>query len=105
MAQKVKKACRVCCNVYEACRSLKPNTGVFVWQEVACSPECGAAYLKRIVDSRSPSEPAPPEPKWRKRKAKTEPVVVEEATEVASGYTFVETDEISDLIVGDELIF
>lgn len=46
------KECRVCGNKYEACKSNRRNVGVFRWQEVACSPECGAIYLQRINESR-----------------------------------------------------
>ena len=46
------KTCRVCGKEYEACRSANRAAGVFRWQEVACSPECGAVYLQRINESR-----------------------------------------------------
>lgn len=46
------KTCRVCGKQYEACRSLKRLDGVFRWQDVACSPECGAIYLHEIMVSR-----------------------------------------------------
>lgn len=52
MATAVKR-CRVCGKEYEACRSANRAAGVFRWQEVACSPECGAAYLERINESRN----------------------------------------------------
>ena len=45
---KVIRKCRVCGKKYEACRTMKVVDGVFVWQEVACSPECGAEYLRRM---------------------------------------------------------
>lgn len=48
----VTKICRVCGKEYEACRSANRTSGVFRWQEVACSPECGAIYLQRINESR-----------------------------------------------------
>lgn len=48
---KVRNTCRVCGNAYEACKSLKHNN-TFRWQEVACSPECGAEYFRRIQISR-----------------------------------------------------
>ena len=51
MASTVKK-CRVCGKEYEACRSANRTAGVFRWQEVACSPDCGAVYLQRIEESR-----------------------------------------------------
>lgn len=47
------KVCRVCGKEYESCRSANRNAGVFRWQEVACSPECGAIYLDRINKSRN----------------------------------------------------
>lgn len=50
-----KKTCRVCGKEYEPCRTATRNPKVFHWQEVACSPECGATYLKRIVESRQPA--------------------------------------------------
>lgn len=46
------KVCRVCGKAYEACRSADRRAGVFRWQEVACSPECGAIYLRQINESR-----------------------------------------------------
>ena len=47
------KICRVCGKEYEACHTLKHIAGVFRWQEVACSPECGSIYLARIKASRA----------------------------------------------------
>lgn len=51
MATAIKK-CRVCGKKYEACRTAKRVDGVFRWQDVACSPECGSIYLSRINMSR-----------------------------------------------------
>ena len=45
--------CRVCGKEYEACHTLKRVAGVFRWQEVACSPECGGTYLAQIEASRA----------------------------------------------------
>lgn len=45
--------CRVCGKDYVPCRTVIQN-GVFRWQAVACSPECGAEYLRRIEVSRTP---------------------------------------------------
>lgn len=45
--------CRVCGKEYEACHSAKRVDGVFRWKDVACSPECGAAYLALIRESRA----------------------------------------------------
>lgn len=52
MATAIKK-CRVCGKLYEACHTARTNAGVFRWQEVACSPECGSIYLARIKESRN----------------------------------------------------
>lgn len=48
---KVTKVCRVCGKAYEVCQTSK-MTNTFRWQEVSCSPECGAEYLRRIKLSR-----------------------------------------------------
>lgn len=49
---RIKKVCRVCGKEYEACRTVSKTPDVFRWQEVACSPECGAKYLYQIQVSR-----------------------------------------------------
>lgn len=49
---KMTKKCRVCGKEYEACKSVKTGSSVFNWREVACSPECGMEYLRRIEISR-----------------------------------------------------
>lgn len=54
MATAIKK-CRVCGKTYTACRTMRNNTNVFRWQEVACSPECGSLYLAQIEASRRTS--------------------------------------------------
>lgn len=54
---KAKLTCRVCGKEYEPCRTAIKNPNVFHWQEVACSPECGAKYLQRVKDSRKSAEP------------------------------------------------
>ena len=51
MATAIKK-CRVCGKPYEACHTMRHIAGVFRWQEVACSPECGSIYLAKIEESR-----------------------------------------------------
>lgn len=50
---KVMKNCRVCGKSYEACRTVSKAPGVFRWQEVACSPECGAIYLQKVHEART----------------------------------------------------
>lgn len=49
---KVMKTCRVCGKLYEACRTVNKTPGVFRWQEVACSPECGEVYLRKVTEAR-----------------------------------------------------
>lgn len=50
---KTMKVCRVCGKQYEACYTPKVNPNVFRYQDVACSPECGRIYLKRVYDARN----------------------------------------------------
>lgn len=47
-------ACRVCGKKYKGCRTAEQSNGVFRWQAVSCSPECGEIYLQRILESRKP---------------------------------------------------
>lgn len=47
------KKCKVCKREYEACHTNKVSGG-FRWQDVACSPECGAIYLARVMEARAP---------------------------------------------------
>lgn len=68
MASTVKK-CRVCGKEYEACRSANRAAGVFRWQEVACSPECGAIYLQRVEESRGIRPKKAEKPERHKRSA------------------------------------
>lgn len=49
---KMMRTCRICGKVYEACRTVSSAPGVFRWQDVACSPEHGAQYLKRLYEVR-----------------------------------------------------
>lgn len=77
MASAIKK-CRVCGKEYEACRSARPTPNTFRWQEVSCSPECGAIYLQRINESRGLVEPK----KAKRKKYFEEVPVVQETPEV-----------------------
>jgi len=67
---KVTRTCRVCGKQYEACRSIKQDVRAFHWQEVACSPECGAEYLRLVNEARNP-------PAKKKRTAESKAPVVE----------------------------
>ena len=67
----------MCGKSYEACRTMMNRTaGVFRWQEVACSPECGAEYLRRINEARNPTPSA--QKRGLKRKVAIEPIVQQE---------------------------
>lgn len=63
------RTCRVCGKSYEACHTMSKAAGVFRWQEVACSPECGAEYLRRVTEARNPTPPVPKASKARHRAA------------------------------------
>ena len=41
----------MCGDKYEACHTTAVKN-TFRWQEVACSPECGAEYLRRVQQAR-----------------------------------------------------
>lgn len=67
---KMTRKCRVCGQEYEACHSLNGQDGVFRWQEVACSPECGQVYLEKVLASRrKDGSPFP----WKGKKAAERP--------------------------------
>lgn len=55
----VKMICRVCGKEYAACLNVKTAPGVFRWQEMCCSPECGDVYLSRVIASRTPKTEEP----------------------------------------------
>ena len=50
---KVIKVCKNCGKEYEACHTAKRTSNAFRWQDVACSPECGAAYFAAVLAARS----------------------------------------------------
>lgn len=83
----VKMICRVCGKEYAACRNVKKVPGVFRWQEMCCSPECGDIYLQRVIESRAPKEE-----KTAKRTKKTK-VVEPEVKEEAVSQDFWATEE------------
>ena len=58
MAQATRN-CRVCGKPYPVCGVLKSGYGgPFRWQEVACSPECGAIYFEQVRISRMETKDA-----------------------------------------------
>lgn len=61
-----KKTCRVCGKEYEACHSANMPAGVFRWQEVACSPECGEVYMQCVLEAREKARVAQ-EPSFKKQ--------------------------------------
>lgn len=44
--------CRVCGKQFIPCAKSSKEIGAFNYMEVACSPECGEEYLKRVLESR-----------------------------------------------------
>lgn len=72
---KVTKKCRCCGKEYKVCPDIKTAPGVFKWQDVACTPECGEEYLRRINESRGV---APAVQKKPRRSAKKAPVAEKE---------------------------
>lgn len=75
------KICRVCGKQYKACRT--EIKGVFRWQDVACCPEHGLEYFRRIELSRA-------------EKPSEDDSVKEVATEIC------DTEDLTDIIDVDE---
>lgn len=70
--------CRVCGKDYTPCRAVVQN-GVFRWQAVACSPECGAEYLRRIEESRAPKKA---ETKPQRGKRSSLPLFIDDSEDI-----------------------
>ena len=51
--------CRVCGKMFTPCNKTSGALGAFNYREVACSPECGAEYLRRVQVARQKSSDAP----------------------------------------------
>ena len=62
--------CRVCGKLFVPCNKSSAEIGAFNYREVACSPECGQVYLKRVLDVRKPATK-----KVSRKKPKFTPVV------------------------------
>lgn len=45
------RTCKICGERYEYCMTNRSNT-IFRWQDVACCPEHGAEYFRKIAESR-----------------------------------------------------
>lgn len=46
------KECRICGKEYQSCGTHKKETELFRWQDVACCPEHGSEYFRKIIESR-----------------------------------------------------
>ena len=44
--------CRVCGKMFTPCNKTSGALGAFNYREVACSPECGTEYLRRVQAAR-----------------------------------------------------
>lgn len=45
--------CRVCGKLFVPCNKTSSALGAFNYHSVACSPECGAEYLRRVQEARN----------------------------------------------------
>lgn len=48
--------CRVCGKQFVPCNKSSASLGAFNYHGIACSPECGAEYLRRVQEARKQSE-------------------------------------------------
>lgn len=85
----VSKECRVCGKIYKACRTANVPDGIFRWQDVACSPECGGVYLQRVMESRGLADTK----KKDRQKKRERPVESEVITESSFDDTSAEISE------------
>lgn len=44
--------CRVCGKMFVPCNKTSSDLGAFNYHAVACSPECGAEYIRRVQAAR-----------------------------------------------------
>lgn len=51
--------CRVCGKMFTPCNKTSGALGAFNYREIACSPECGAEYLRRVQAARQKPSDAP----------------------------------------------
>lgn len=52
MAYKVQKPCKICGKLYVPCGDCEHDNVAFHWRTVACSYECGQAYLAKVMNAR-----------------------------------------------------
>lgn len=77
----LKRTCRVCGKQYTFCRTLMPTDGTFRWQDVACSPECGAKYLEQVLGNGKAKSEERKAPKKTKAVHQEKPVEIVETSE------------------------
>ena len=71
--------CRVCGKEFVPCGKSAAEIGAFNYREVACSPECGQEYLKRVLEGRKPKTVEPVvEPVAVVEEPVIEPVILQE---------------------------
>lgn len=76
----VTRICKTCGKEYEACP--EPDySNPYRWQDVACSPECGAAYFAAVLRSRGMFEEAA---KFETKNAEAETPSRENSSETAA---------------------
>ena len=46
-------SCRICGKTFTPCNKTSAALGAFNYREIACSPECGKQYFKRVLESRT----------------------------------------------------
>lgn len=51
--------CRVCGKMFTPCNKTSGALGAFNYREIACGPECGAEYLRRVQAARQKPSDAP----------------------------------------------
>lgn len=51
--------CRVCGKMFTPCNKTSSALGAFNYREIACSPECGTEYLRRVQAARQKPSKAP----------------------------------------------
>lgn len=65
--------CRICGKLFVPCNKTSRALGAFNYREVACSPECGSEYFRRVEAARQQSSINPQD-----AKASTDDVKVED---------------------------
>lgn len=76
---KVMRICKVCGKEYEYCHTLRKDNP-FRWQDVACCPEHGRIYFKKVMDARN-KESAEAEKETQTDTVESAEVSTEEETE------------------------